>query len=307
MAADIVFIVNPIAGNRRTGRRWRSYERRFRDLLGRPFDVRRTARRWHAAELAKQAIVDGARTLVAVGGDGTLNEIVNGYLDGTGRPWNEEACIAVLSLGTGSDFIRTLGVTREVGDIAGRIQAGRTRWIDAGLCEFVDAGAPRSRYFINVGEFGSGGAIVDRVNRTTKLLGGRMSFLIGILRTLPRYVNTRVAYMADGGPRREQIVNDVIVANGRFFGGGLMPAPHADHEDGLFDVTILGDLDFKTMRKNLGLLREGRHLGFPGITHFRCRELRIQAGEEMIDLDGEYVGRHPTRFEILPKAVRIVA
>lgn len=306
MAADTVFIVNPVSGNGRTGRHWRAYESLFRRHLGRDFEVCWTERPWHAAELAKEAVTHGASTVVSVGGDGTLNEVTNGFLDGTGRPWNPEARLAVLSLGTGSDFVKTLGESREPEDLVHRLQEGRTRTIDAGLCEYTEAGAPRSRYFLNVAEVGSGGAVVDRVNRTTKILGGRTSFLIAILRTLPRYENTHVVYQSDGGARSEAIVNDVVVANGRFFGGGLQPAPHANLEDGLFDIVLIGDIDFRTTRKNLPRLREGTHLDLPYITWFRAKELRLETHEEMIDLDGEFAGRHAVRFQIMPRAIRLV-
>ena len=307
MDADTLFVVNPASGNGRTRHRWRAYEAYLRKHLKRPFDVRRTERPWHAAEITRTAVQSGTTTVISVGGDGTLNEVVNGYLDGTGRPWNPDSRLAVFSVGTGSDFIKTLGETRRVDDVARRLNEDRVRVIDAGLCEFADVGAPRARYFINVAEFGSGGAVVDCVNHTTKVLGGKMSFLLAILRTLPKYKNTRVAYEADGGPRREVVMNDFVVANGRFFGGGLMPAPHADLEDGFFDVVIIGDVDFKTVRKNLGPLREGKHLGLPEVTYFRAKDLTIHAGQEMIDLEGEFVGRHPKRFQVLPKAVRVVA
>jgi YegS/Rv2252/BmrU family lipid kinase len=306
MTTDIVFIVNPVSGNGRTGRNWGSYEPFFRRHLREEISVRRTERPWQAAELTKDALTNGASTIVSVGGDGTLNEVTNGFLDGTGHPWNGEARLAVLSLGTGSDFIKTLGGTRKPEDLVHRLQNNRVRLIDAGLCEYVEAGVPRSRHFINVAEVGSGGAVVNRVNRTTKILGGKTSFLIAILRTLPRYRNTAIAYAADGGPRKEIVMNDLVVANGRFFGGGLQPAPRADLGDGLFDIVIIGDIDFKTTRKNLSLLREGRHLELPYVTWFRAKELTTSTGEEMIDLDGECVGRHAQRFEILPKVLRLV-
>lgn len=306
MTADVVFVVNPVSGNGATGRHWKAYEALFRRHLGSGIEVRMTERPWHAAELAKEAATNGAGTIVSVGGDGTLNEVTNGLLDGTGRPWNPDTRLAVLSLGTGSDFVKTLRETRNPEDLVHRLQAGHTRLVDAGVCEFADAGAPRSRYFLNVAEVGSGGAVVDRVNRTTKILGGKMSFLLAILRTLPRYRNTSIAYEADGGPRTEAVMNDLVIANGRFFGGGLQPAPKAELDDGLLDVVIIGDIDFKTTRKNLGLLREGKHLDLPYVRWFRAKELVVHAGEEMIDLDGEYVGRHAQRFQVVPHVIRLV-
>ena len=300
MAADTVFVVNPIAGSGRTRRRWPAYERFLRRRLGAPIDVRPTQNPGQATHLAREAVQNGAATIVSVGGDGTLNEVVNGMVDGTGRPWAPEARLAVLSLGTGSDFAKTFNLPTEPEAFATLLTSGETRRLDLGRCEFIDAGAPHSRYFLNVAEFGSGGAVVERVNRTTKVLGGKMSFLLAILRTLPKYVNTRIGYLADGGPRTQAMVNDFVVANGRFFGGGLQPAPRADPEDGLFDVVVIGDIDFRTARKNLGALRAGTHLGLPYITFFRARELVIEAHGEMIDLDGEFVGRHPRRFVNLP-------
>ena len=306
MTADIVFIVNPISGNGRTGRHWRAYEAFFRRRLGDAFEVRMTRRPWDAANLTKEAVLQGTRTIVSVGGDGTLNEVTNGLLDGTGRLWNSEARLAVLSLGTGSDFVKTLGETRRPEDLVQRIQRDRVRAVDAGLCEYSVPGAPRSRYFLNVAEVGSGGAVVDRVNHTTKVLGGKMSFLLAILRTLPKYRNTRIAYAADGGAETETVVNDLVVANGQYFGGGLRPAPRADLTDGLLDVVIIGDVAFQTTRKNLSLLREGKHLDLPYVTWFRAKELTTRAGEELVDLDGECVGRRARRFQVLPKAIRLL-
>ncbi len=306
MTAEIVFIVNPVSGNGRTGRHWRTYESFFRRHLGEGFEVRKTQGPWHAAELTKAAVVQGATTIVSVGGDGTLNEVTNGFLDGTGRQWNPEAALAVFPLGTGSDFAKTSGHSRDPAELVRVLKKRTIRVIDAGLVEYASAGTPKSRYFLNEGEFGSAAAVSDRVNRTTKVFGGKISFLIGVLRTLPRYRNTRVVLEADGGPPREMIVNNVTAANGRFYGGGLQPAPHASLDDGLFDVIVFGDIDFKHQRKNLGLLREGKHLDLPGVTWFRAKELRVHAGDEMIDVEGEYIGRHPQRFEILPRAVRLI-
>ncbi len=307
MVAEIVFIVNPASANGRTGRRWRRFEGPLRTLLGDGFEVLPTDRPGHATDLTTSALLGGATTVVCVGGDGTLNEVVNGFFDRTGRPWNPEACLGILPTGTGTDFVKTFPAPNSPAALARAIQARTTRNIDVGLCEFLHDGYRRSRYFLNVAEFGSGGAVVDRVNRTTKLLGGKVSFLIAILRTLPHYRNTHVVYEVDGNPPKEVVVNDFVVANGRYFGAGLMPAPSADLTDGLLDVVIFGDIDFKTARRNLPALRRGQHLTMKDVTTFRCHELAIKSEDEMIDLDGEFVGRHPVRFAILPQGLRVLA
>ncbi len=306
MSSDLVFVVNPASGNGRTRRRWRTYERSLRETLGAGFSVLMTDGPGRATDLAASAVLGGATTVVSVGGDGTLNEVVNWFLDRTGRPWNPEARLAVLPVGTGTDFARTFPLPRTADAFAEVITDGTPRTIDAGLCEFLVDGVLRTRYFLNVAEFGSGGAVVDRVNHTTKILGGRVSFLIAILRTLPRYRNTHVRYEADGAAPKDVIVNDFVVANGRYFGAGLMPAPFADLSDGLLDIVIFGDINFATARRNLPALRRGEHLGIAEVTTFRCRELKVQSNEEMIDLDGEFVGRHPVRFAVLPKAIPIL-
>ena len=307
MAAETVFIVNPASSNGSTGRRWRTHEVELRREFGRAFEVHSTERRGHATDLARDALATGARTVVAVGGDGTLNEVVNGFLADDGRPRTPDARIGFFAGGTGSDFARTLPMPRSAKDLTRLLRDDRIRTIDAGRCEFLEGGVRRSRYFLNIAEFGSGGAVVDRVNRTTKILGGRMSFTIAILRTLPRYRNTRVVYEVDDGGSQEAIVNDFVVANGRYFGAGLLPAPTADLEDGLLDVVVFGDIDFKTARRNLPALRRGEHLAMKEVTTFRCRSIAVRSQEEMIDLDGEYVGRHPLRFDVVPKAVPILS
>lgn len=306
MTADVVFVVNPASGNGRTGRHWSRYEAFLRRHLPGGFEVRTTERPRHATELTKDALVHGATTVVSVGGDGTLNEVTNGYLDGTGRPWNPEAALAVFPLGTGSDFVKTAGGSRDPGELARRLERRSIRVIDAGIVEWGSGGAPQSRYFLNEGEFGSAAAVSDRVNRSTKLLGGKASFLIGVLRTLPRYRNTHVTLRVDAGPAQDLVVNNLTAANGRFYGGGLQPAPHASLDDGLLDVIVFGDIDFKSQRKSLGLLREGKHLDLPGVSWFRAKEVRVRSGDELIDVEGEVIGRRPQRFAVVPKAVRLV-
>src|SRR2546427_4453012 len=307
MAADIVFIVNPASANGGMRRRWKTYERIFRHELGPGLEVRTTDHRGHATQLTRAALSEGATTIVSVGGDGTFNEVVNGYLGHRETARNTDACLAVFSIGTGADFVRTLPAPATPAALARCIRERQPQTIDAGLCEFLDAGTRKKRYFVNVAEFGSGGAVVDRVNRSSKILGGRLTFVLAILRTLPRYRNTHVVYEVDGGPSKEAVVNDFVVANGRYFGAGLMPAPAADLADGFLDGVIFGDIDFKTARRNLPALRRGGHVSFEGGTTFPGPEGADHAAGGVNDLDGECIGRHPLRFSVVPNAVSILA
>src|SRR3989441_4844787 len=307
MAADIVFIVNPASANGRMRRRWKTHERSFRRELGPGFVVRTTDHPGHATHHTRAALGDGATTIVSVGGDGTFNEVVNGYLAHRETARNTDACLAVFSVGTGADFVRTLPMPATPAALARCIRERQPQTIDAGLCEFLDGGTRKRRYFVNVAEFGSGGAVVDRVNRSSKILGGRLTFVLAILRTLPQYRNTRVAYEADGEPSKEVVVNDFVVANGRYFVAGLMPAPGANLAGGLVDVVIFGDIDFKTARRNLPSLRRGGPGSLGGVTTFPCREVTIHAAEELIDLDGEWIRRHPLRFLVVADAVSTLA
>lgn len=304
---EALVVVNPASANRRTGRRWRRYERDLAPHLPRDRTVVLTERPNHATTLVRQALRGGADLVVGVGGDGTFNEIVNGFFEG-GRPVRPRARLAIVPVGTGSDLRKTLHVPTDVALAGERIARGQVRSVDVGLATYHSRqGEVVRRHFVNIAEFGSGGAVVDKVNRTTKVLGGRLSFLWAILTTMPKYRNTRVRYRADGR-KGEVVMNNLIVANGRFFGGGLMPAPHAEMDDGLFDIVIIGDIAFKEVRKNLGKLRRGEHLGLPKIEHFRAANVETECVEPaLLDLDGEMVGSSPTRFELLPKAIQLLA
>ncbi len=302
----VAAIANPRAANGRA----RRYSNRLAKILERggiKVSLRFTAGPGDATRLGREAVDAGAETVLTIGGDGTLNEVVNGFFPGMPgtRP---TTALAVAQVGTGTDFSKTLRWTSDPREVLARLQRDERRTIDVGRVEFTGLdGRPGSRYFVNIAEFGSGGAVVEKVNRTTKVLGGRMSFLLAILSVMPKYRNKRVRYRIDEGPERELVANNFVVANGRYFGGGLMPAPQAELDDGLFDVVVFGDLDFKTIRRHLKDLRAGTHLSHPGVTFHRGREVATTSTERaMLDLDGELVGHDPSRFVCIPKALDLL-
>jgi diacylglycerol kinase family enzyme len=185
------------------------------------------------------------------------------------------------------------------------------RPIDVGRAQFLDhTGKNVVRHFVNISSFGSSGLIVDKVNKSTKVLGGKASFCIGTLRGLVAYNNQRVRLRVDDVFDEEIVINTVAVANGRFFGGSMMIAPHALLDDGFFDVVVLGDIGLVTFLRYSGKIYKGRHIGLPEIRELRGRVVEATPlGREpvLIDLDGEQPGRLPVRYGVLPSAIKLLA
>jgi len=243
----------------------------------------------------------GAELVVAVGGDGTLNETVNGIVRaGSG------AELAVVPIGTGLDFVRTYGIPTRFDDAVRTALTGRTRTIDVGRVTFRTwAGEEAERYFCNVGSVGMSGAVAQRANGMSKVFGGRATFFYALLRVFLEWQNTVIDVGLDGD-RRSERMHDVVVANGRYHAGAMLLAPDARPDDGLFDVLTIGDvtkLDFVTTAPKL---YRGTHLSHPKVDVARARVVEVDAAQRLpIELDGEQVGTTPTRFEIVPGALRV--
>ena len=271
------------------------------------FEVVFTEHPLHAAQLAREAIRRGDQRIVGVGGDGTLNEIVNGFFE-KDAALNPEAVLGILEIGTGADFVKTLGQQPTVEQAILGLNEASTQAIDVGKAEFVTLeDKTDERYFLNILDFGLGGAVVERVNRTTKRFGGKISFLIGILFTLLTFKNKPIRYRLDEGDWQSGMFNDVIVANGRYFGGGLFPAPEALLDDGLFDVVFLGDVGRLEAVLNLSKLRKGTHFENPKVFATQARKIEAESETDVfVDMDGELVGKLPLKVLILPQKMRIL-
>lgn len=299
-------VVNPKAQNGRAGKEWLVLERIIREEYHGDFHVEFTSAPLHATTLTKQALKEGYDLVAALGGDGLLNEVVNGFFE-EGRATNPEAILGILPFATAADFIKTIGIPRDFREAAKRLDSSSTRLCDVGLisCESLDDQRV-ARYFINVAEFGVGADVVDRVNRTTKRFGGTVSFTWGILRTIPFYRNKKVTYSIDRAVETEARINNLVVANGKFYGAGLKPAPKAEIDDGLFEISIIGDMGLLESMSNLGKLRDGTYLEHPKVTYQRGTRVSAQCSERvLIEADGEVVGKLPATFELLPSAIRV--
>jgi len=295
--ASAVFLVNPASANGATGRRWPKLERRAQEL-GLTGETLLSERPGHLTELAREAARD-EHLLVVVGGDGTLNEVVNGVA-GTG------AEIAVLAAGTGQDFGRTYGIPTRFDDAVRVAIAGTPRTIDIGRVTYrTPDGGEGLRFFVNVGSAGMSGAVARRANSMSKALGGRATFYYALVREFLAWQNTEVTVQFDNTERHGRM-HDVIVANGKWHGGGMKLAPDARSDDGLFDTVLIGDvtkLDFVTTSPKL---YGGGHVRHPRIEVVRSATVAIAAAEHLpLELDGEPDGTTPARFEIVRGGLRV--
>ena len=234
--------------------------------------------------------------LVVIGGDGTVNEVVNGIAE-------TDAELAVLPCGTGQDFGRTHALPSRFDDAVQVALGHDARTIDLGRVE-LEGGT--SRLFANVGSAGMSGAVARRANGMTKRFGGRATFFYALTREFLAWQNTRVVVELDEGVTREGPMHDVIVANGRFHGGGMKLAPEARQDDGAFDVVLIGDVTKPDFVTTAPKLYSGRYLSHPKVELLRSSAVSISAGEPLpLEVDGEPVGTTPARFEIVRSALRL--
>ena len=212
----------------------------------------------------------------------------------------------MIARGTGWDFVRTYGIPHRVDDAIAVAVGGRPRRIDLGRVHFRGwDGAAREAHFANIASAGMSGAIARRANETTKALGGKASYLWATLAVFSRWRNTEVEVTVDG-ERRHGRMHDVVVANGRYFGGGMMICPDASPDDGKFDVLLIGDLTKRDLLATLPKTYRGKHLPHSKAEVLRGAGARVEAPEPLpLQLDGEQPGTTPARFEVVRGALTV--
>jgi diacylglycerol kinase (ATP) len=295
-------IVNPASGGGRTARQWPEIARRARSH-GLDVDVRVTERRGHAVELARAATEQAVPLVLAVGGDGTVSEVANGLAGVAGSTE-----LAVVQRGSGCDFGRTFGIPKDTDRALTIAATAAARTIDLGRVEFAGRdGESQSRYFANIASAGLTGVAADRVNRGGKPLGATVAFAWAAIATFVSYRNTRFHVQIDD-EQIDQVCNNAIVANCRYFAGGMKILPDADPSDGLLDVLVWGDVSKADLARNLHKLYRGTHVGHPKATFRRARRVMVTPESPLpIEVDGEQPGLTPATFEVVPSALRLRA
>jgi len=307
VAPRTTVIVNPNSQGGKLRERWHEVTETLSRAF--PFDEVMTTGKGDATRLTREALRGGAERIVAVGGDGTLNEVVNGFFD-NGVAIAPDASLGMIPFGTGGDFRRTLKLPTDIAEAAAVIAANQRMKIDVGKLELTTmAGGTATRMFANIASFGVSGVVDRLVNESGKKLG-RLSFMLATARATWAYKNQRVQLVLDGKHRVEATINTVAVANGRFFGGGMMVAPNAEVDDGTFDVIAIGDLGFGELLTSGRRLFKGTHLAMDKVTARRAKVVEaegIDPGSVIeLDVDGENPGKLPARFEIVPAALWMV-
>lgn len=296
----MTLIVNPRAGRGQVAREMPELERRIRagHLEYRIWETRRPG---EAVELARRALEED-RYVVAVGGDGTVHEVVNGMVEGD-RPVREDAVLGVVAAGSGCDFVRTFGMPDHVTTAVRHLLAGRAYPIDIGKIVYAEDGEERTRYFANVAQVGLWGAVARRARRLPGALG-RGRTLAGFWLALARYRPCEVRVRAD---RREFSgrATNVVVANGQFAGGGMRLSPRSYPSDGAFDVQVSVGPRSEAFTL-LPRIYRGDHLPNRHIRELKGREIVVEAERPLpVEADGEALGTTPVRVTALHELLRL--
>jgi diacylglycerol kinase (ATP) len=311
-AGGTLIIVNPKAGAGKALRAARDLWSRLQDS-SHPSTLALTERPGHATEVARDARTAGVSTVVAVGGDGTIQEIVTGLcLNGDGSvtaPTGKPPALALLPAGTGGDYRRTFGFTESVDQALARILSPRVVQVDIGRAELTSpSGQTAILAFANVLSFGIGGLTDRLVDGSPKWIGGTAAFYLGAVRATLVYQPVPVELWIDGKSIGVSAYSNVAVCLGRYFGGGMQIAPSADPADGTFEIVTIVGSRASVLALTLDIYR-GTHFRRPGVALWRGSTVLAQAtrpGEVLVDVDGEQPGTLPLAISLLPRALSLL-
>lgn len=297
----LVIIANPRAGQGKVEKHLPEIERALTEA-GLAYRIIRTTHPGHATEAARTALRSGERYLVAAGGDGTVHEVLNGMFD-DGVPPATDAVLGVVAAGSGCDIVRSLSLPGDAVRASRHLVSQAVRRIDVGKVTFMSGSAQATRYFANIAEAGLGATVVARTATLPPVLGPAKYFC-GFWLVLPKFQPAAVRVDADGRSF-EWRAHNVVVANCRFYGGGMQISPKSEADDGLLDVLVMAGpkTDAFTMMPKV---YRGSHLPHRNIAELRASRVRLEADPPLqIEADGEILGTTPATFEVVPRAIQV--
>ncbi|WP_437854961.1 diacylglycerol/lipid kinase family protein [Sorangium sp. So ce363] len=310
-----LLIVNPRSSGGKTGRLFDEMLTPIRRILG-DVDIVRTDRPRHAVDLAREAALGGRETIVAVGGDGSISEVVNGLMQARDRGATGTR-LGIIGAGTGSDLCKTLKLTRRLDSFCTAIASGHTRRLDVGRLSYETRDGQRAdAFFVNVLSTGMSGIVVSLVNESSRVLGNTLAYTMASLRGLVRSRVGRVRCVTTlRGERREEEISTRMlgICNGRFFGAGMQLAPMAKPDDGVFDVIDLGAAPHLRFAAVSTGMYTGSHIRHPDVRHFQCDSIELTLLNRdveqafFLDVDGEPLGKLPITVTLEPQAIEVLA
>jgi YegS/Rv2252/BmrU family lipid kinase len=298
-------IVNPNAGNGKGHKDWDLISG-FLKKKHLSFTVQFTESKGHAVLLTQEAVKAGYRHILTIGGDGTLNEVVNGIFTCDTCP-STDISLALIPVGTGNDWGRMFGIPLDYEKAVSIISEGRQMVHDIGVLSYFNGKEKMKRYFINIAGLGFESVVVKRTNyQKDRGHSGKMIYFYNLLMSLLSYKNTRAEIIVDGEKHSADVFS-INVGNGRYCGGGMRQTPDALPDDGLLDVTVINGISkFEIIRK-LKILYDGSILSHPKIDGYKCKNLKVSSDSILLaEADGESLGHTPAEFSIIPAGVNII-
>jgi YegS/Rv2252/BmrU family lipid kinase len=305
MSEEWFTIINPNAGNGKGKKDWS----RILSLFERediPIVSRFTRQKGQAMEFVREAISSGFRKFISVGGDGTLNEVINGI-------FTQEHCspkeivTAMIPVGTGNDWGRMFGIPLVYEGSVGIIKENKQLLHDIGVISYYEGSQQHKRYFINIAGLGFEALVVSKTNRQKeKGKSSKAIYFYNLLSSLISYRKTESDVIIDGRKLHSKVFS-VNVGNGRYCGGGMRQTPDALPDDGLLDITVIKDMSRWEIIRSLKLLYDGTILSHPKVDGFRSNNLLVESAQPIYaEADGESLGHTPVALSIIPAGTKIV-
>jgi YegS/Rv2252/BmrU family lipid kinase len=301
-------VINPVAGNGKAKKIVQSILQKIKCTCDFELNISFTKGKNDAVYITRKAILDGASMIIAVGGDGTINEVVNGFFF-DGKPLNPLCELGIINCGTGGGYARTLNNPHSTEKQIEQILIPGSSTLDLGQISWYDSpGKKNSRLFVNECQIGIGSDVASAVGRKSKFFGGMLAFGVTATALALFMKPVEVSVGFDGEDFQEFTLIGLVVGNGTECAGGMKLTPDAELNDGLFDVLLIKDMNASQRILNLSKVYSGRHILSPHCTVKRCKKIRVRSDDKVsMESDGEMLGDSPFDIEILPSAIRVKA
>jgi diacylglycerol kinase (ATP) len=306
-------IANPSSSKGKIKENWERYKNKFKkfDNICEQIEFEFTDEYDGATLLVRKAIKDGFDHIITIGGDGTINETINGFFkeDEPFELLNSDVILSIVNLGTGGDFSKSLKFVKNLDEQIENCFTGEITLLDLGKLTYTDnKGRSKERIFNNITSFGIGGMVDQFIdeNKWVKKLGGKIGYAISTISTLAKYKDKDVELVLDGKRKYDFLIKNVAICNGRYFGGGMQIAPEAEVNDGLFDIIVLDSISTPELILKTNSIYKGNHIEDSNILSYRAKKVEAKSDQDVfLDVDGEALGKLPATFEVMPSVIKV--